>query len=238
MIRNRLFINTGRLIQWRIFRIIPAVAFLVLAICSCVTSRSVYVGDSTVSLLKPGIRLAVVGLNLRSDTSGDQEVKKRSQEIDMKLVDMLSTALFKGGHFDLVERDEIDRVFEEQRLQLSDVVDPATVVEIGKILDAQAIITVVLEDISLTPISYITVCSSTVRVQVIDAEIGRPVLIISGTGRSFTGGIPIKAMILTGTTQKHLFGDLFGIKRQFEDMLNTALRRAVGKVAKDISRNF
>ena len=82
----------------------------------------------------PKKRGAIVGFSMHARTYG-------VKEMDRMLIEMLSTALFRTGQFDLVERKEIERVFQEQKFQLSGMVDPATAVEIGKILGAQAIIT-------------------------------------------------------------------------------------------------
>jgi curli biogenesis system outer membrane secretion channel CsgG len=61
--------------------------------------------------------------------------------VDLKMSDMLTTALVKTGKFDLVERNKIDRVFKEQGLKASGAVDAASnAAEMGKLLGAEFVV--------------------------------------------------------------------------------------------------
>ena len=72
------------------------------------------------------------------------------QDIDLKLEDMLITALAKTGKFDLVERDRLGRVMQEQQRALEEmypgglgslpVIDPRTAPKLGRLLGSQAVV--------------------------------------------------------------------------------------------------
>lgn len=166
----------------------------------------------------PKKRIAVVGFSIHAQTYD-------VQGLDKKLGEMLSTALFKSGHFVLVERDEIERVFEEQRFQLSDVVDPVTAVEIGKILGAQAIVTGSITEVGFQAVSLLinlTACRVSIDIRIIDASTAKVIMAETGQGRSLTSGIFLK--------------DAFDAieKKDFEIWISDALRKAAQSVAKKI----
>jgi curli biogenesis system outer membrane secretion channel CsgG len=72
------------------------------------------------------------------------------RDLDLKLEDMLITALAKTGKFNLVERDRLDRVAQEQKRALEEifpgglgsmpVIDPHTAPKLGKLLGTQAVV--------------------------------------------------------------------------------------------------
>ena len=55
--------------------------------------------------------------------------------------DMLITALFKTKKYDVYERDRLNAIMKEQKLQMSGAVDMSTAVQIGKLVGAKYIIT-------------------------------------------------------------------------------------------------
>ncbi len=65
------------------------------------------------------------------------------------IVEELITQLFQvqPGHFEIVERGQLDRILEEQKLTSSGLFDEDTIAEIGKILGLQAIITGSIADL-------------------------------------------------------------------------------------------
>ena len=55
--------------------------------------------------------------------------------------DILITELAKTGKFVVVERDKLNKIMEEQKLQASGAIDARTAVNVGKILGLNAIVT-------------------------------------------------------------------------------------------------
>lgn len=132
----------------------------------------------------PKKRVAVIGFSIHARTYG-------VNGLDRILIEMLTTSLFRTGNFELVERKEIERVFQEQKFQLSGMVDPATAVEIGKILGAQAIVTGAITETGFQAGSFIvntTVCRVGIDVRIIDVATARVLMAESGTGKSYAGG--------------------------------------------------
>jgi len=178
----------------------------------------------------PKMRIAVVRFDVKTDTF-------KVKDIDEKLIDMFSTALFKSGNYDLVERDRIEKVFKEQEFQLSGLVDAATAVEIGRILGAQAIVTGTVTYIDFTfmnmAIGLLAYCTSKIDARIISTETGKLIEAVSETGRSYAWGIPVQV-----TAQGKTRDDLLGLKRTNEDMIDSALRNAVKKAVSAINKQL
>lgn len=66
-----------------------------------------------------------------------KNVKSESAEA---VTELLRTELFSTGRFSVVERQKIKSVLDEQKLQMSGVTDSEQAVEIGKLLNVQAIL--------------------------------------------------------------------------------------------------
>lgn len=60
--------------------------------------------------------------------------------LDEALADMVTTDLATAGSFDVVGRRELKSILGEQKLGLSDVVDPATAAELGRLVSAQFVL--------------------------------------------------------------------------------------------------
>lgn len=164
----------------------------------------------------PKIRVAVVGFDVHAKDYG-------VREIEMKTIDMLSTALFKTGCFDLVERKNIEKVFQEQKFQQSGMVDTATAVIIGKLLGAQAIVTGAVSEIGISAASFIaniTTVRVSIDVRVIDVETARILIAEKGDGRS--------SAAVGGDVSSALR------KKDSELWIGEALRKAVENVANKI----
>jgi curli biogenesis system outer membrane secretion channel CsgG len=59
----------------------------------------------------------------------------------LKLADMVTTALFKTGRFELVERERLQAILDEQHLATSGLVDDASkAAQVGKLAGAQAVV--------------------------------------------------------------------------------------------------
>ena len=57
------------------------------------------------------------------------------------VTEIVRTELIKTGKYEVVERALLNKIIEEQRFQLSDLVDPSKAVELGKLLGADLILT-------------------------------------------------------------------------------------------------
>lgn len=58
------------------------------------------------------------------------------------LDDYAGMALLRTGQFSLIDRSIVDQLLEEQEFSYSGVVDPATAVQLGKLLGAEAVMTI------------------------------------------------------------------------------------------------
>lgn len=171
----------------------------------------------------PKIRTAIVGFDIHAKTYG-------ASEIDKKLMEMLSSALFKTGRFDLIERKEIERVFKEQEFQLSGMVDPATAVKIGKILGVRAIVTGAVTEVGFSTASFLlnmTICRVSIDVRIIDVETARILAAETGEGRSSKGGIIFNEGAWDALKKKDM-----------ETWIGEALREASEDVARKIDEQM
>jgi len=71
------------------------------------------------------------------DFEGNDKLKGK---VDLKMSDMLTTSLVKTGRFDIVERNKIDKVFKEQQLGLSGLVDEMSAAQVGKMIGAEYVV--------------------------------------------------------------------------------------------------
>ena len=62
------------------------------------------------------------------------------QRLRFRMSDALVTSLVQAGRFDVVERDRLDLVLQEQNLTVAGRVDPATAARVGKILGAELVV--------------------------------------------------------------------------------------------------
>jgi curli biogenesis system outer membrane secretion channel CsgG len=91
--------------------------------------------DSIIDRIKAGKSTKKVLAVL--DFEGNNKLKGK---VDLKMSDMLTTSLFKTARFEIVERNKIDKVFKEQNLGLSGMVDENTAAEVGKLLGAEYVV--------------------------------------------------------------------------------------------------
>ncbi|MCX5829260.1 MAG: hypothetical protein NTV58_14840 [Deltaproteobacteria bacterium] len=126
------------------------------------------------------VRIAVVGFDVATSTYGIKHA-------DRKAEDMLTTALIRTKQFQVVDRKRIQNVFDEQKFQMSGMVDTATAVKIGKILGVQAIVTGSITEMGCSAASFIakmTTCRASMDVQVINVETAEIVSAETGEGTS------------------------------------------------------
>lgn len=82
-----------------------------------------------------GSKLAIAVVDF-TNTSGDESYDYLSKTIPETLI----TSLAEAGRLQIVERGRLESALKEMKLQLSDVVDEATAVQLGKAVGANAII--------------------------------------------------------------------------------------------------
>ncbi len=68
------------------------------------------------------------------------EAKNVNQETAEAVADILSTELFNTNRFDVIERQAINKILEEQKLQMTGITDMSQAAEIGKVLNVEKIL--------------------------------------------------------------------------------------------------
>lgn len=117
------------------------------------------------------------------------------QRLGTAASDILVTELAKTGRFVVVERDKLNKLLDEQKLQSSGVIDPKTVVQVGKVLGLNAIVTGAVSEFGVKTegSEYLLVQSKrqtaevTVDIRLVDAETGQVVYADSGKGTAKSG---------------------------------------------------
>ncbi|MFA6092185.1 MAG: CsgG/HfaB family protein [Elusimicrobiota bacterium] len=117
------------------------------------------------------------------------------QRLGTAASDILITELTKTGKFVVVERDKLNKIMDEQKLQASGAIDSRTVVQVGKILGLNAIVTGAISEFGVKTegSEYIVVQSkrqtaeATVDIRIVDAETGQVLYADSGKGRAASG---------------------------------------------------
>ena len=71
----------------------------------------------------------------------DTKVPGQGWQVGHGASDMLITALVKSKKYDVYERDKLNAIMREQKLQMSGAVDMSTAVQMGKLVGAKYIIT-------------------------------------------------------------------------------------------------
>lgn len=66
--------------------------------------------------------------------------EKISADNNLKMADILITSLSKNKQYELVERNRLDKIMEEQKLVLSGLVDEKSAIEVGKLSGAEYVV--------------------------------------------------------------------------------------------------
>ncbi len=74
----------------------------------------------------------------------------RTTHLGRYVAEELITRLFRSGEFEVIERQLLNRVLQEQELSLTGILDEASVVKLGKLLGVQAIATGTITDLGKT----------------------------------------------------------------------------------------
>ncbi len=124
------------------------------------------------------------------------------------LDDYAGMALLRTGHFSLIDRSTVEQILEEQEFSYSGVVDPTTAVQLGKLLGAEAVMT-----ISIGRIFHDNFWDdnpdqrdANLHVKIISVETSEILYTSTGQGSSFDGADNALRMALeislTGLTQQ------------------------------------
>lgn len=148
--------------------------------------------------------------------------------------DVLITELAKSGKFVVVERDKLNKIMDEQKLQASGAIDPKTVVKIGKILGLNAIVLGVVSQFGeknegtdyLITQSKRQIAETTIDVRVVDTETGQVVYADSGKGIAKSSKRNVLGMGGRGGYDESLAGEtLRAAIVQFTDNLVSQVNR-------------
>ncbi|MBI5245134.1 MAG: hypothetical protein HY922_15840 [Elusimicrobia bacterium] len=142
--------------------------------------------------------------------------------------DILITELTKTGKFVVVERDKLNKILEEQKLQSSGAIDPKTAVQMGKVLGLNAIVTGSISEFGVKTggSEYLLMQSkkqtaeATVDIRIVDAETGQVLYADSGKGSAKSGTGSVLGLGTRGGYDETLEGK--------------ALRAAVAKFTENI----
>ncbi len=97
--------------------------------------------------------------------------------------------LLRTGQFSLIDRSVIDQLLEEQEFSYSGVVDPGTAVELGRMLGAEAVMTIAVNSITHDsfwdeePLQR----DALIHVKIISVETSEVLYTASGEGSDFEG---------------------------------------------------
>ena len=85
-------------------------------------------------------RIAVLDFNYATVMSASQAVFGTNVDIGKGISDMLIDRLVNDGDYRVIERNEIDKILNEQNFSNSNRADPSTAAKIGHILGVDAVI--------------------------------------------------------------------------------------------------
>lgn len=92
------------------------------------------------------------------------------------LADMMVTALVKTKMYEIVEREQLQKILSEQKFRMSGLVDPSTAVQIGKMLGIKKIFIGKITQMGITETDAIFIKVATAKVsidvRIIDVETG------------------------------------------------------------------
>ncbi len=180
--------------------------------------------------------------------SFDPPMEYRTAQLGNIIGDMLTTALVKMG-LEVVERSQLEAVLREQQLVRSGIIDPATAVEMGKILGVDYILGGRITEFGIRDESQlggviaqfsvgVRVRQSTARVKadvrLIDVRTGRILMAETGEGRETRNDLTLVGARLFDW----LAGVDFGSREWAESQIGRATRKAVDDIAKKIAVYF
>ena len=156
------------------------------------------------------------------------------------LADMLVTALVKTRVYDIVEREQLQKILSEQKFGMSGLVDPSTAVQIGKMLGVKKIIIGKITQMGVTQSEVIFIKVATAKVsivvRIIDVETG-----IIESAETATGDETLTRISgdnLASLLQKEqLRGVQAGVSSFDQSVFANASRKAVDSMVDKIMEN-
>ena len=88
----------------------------------------------------PKKRIAIMNFDWHTVQDGVVGWFGSAVDVGQGITDLLTNDLVKNGTYEVIERQDIDKVLTEQNFSNSDLADPATAAKIGKLLGVDAII--------------------------------------------------------------------------------------------------
>ena len=117
------------------------------------------------------------------------EAKNVSDATAEAVADILSTELFNTNRFDVIERQAITRILEEQQLQMTGVTDMSQAAEIGKVLNVEKIM---IGSVSRLGQTYI------INTRLVDVQTGAMELAENTKSNNGEDGLPAAIQELVG----------------------------------------
>jgi len=162
------------------------------------------------------------------------------KDIDLKWNEMLVTALVQTGRFDVLERAKLDRVIQEQKLALNElvpggfasqhIVDPKTAPKLGKLFGAQAMVYGTLTSITYDKVDkfayYLERFQVTLDIHAVDTTTGKIFLSDNAPGL-------FESKLYTTADGKMLMGTV-----QHQVAYVNAVADAVQRIVPKISEHF
>lgn len=176
----------------RIARVLLA---LVAATAACAPRTTVRTEDAMTATETKRHRSEYTGPRRRIGVVDFENKSGFGARIGTAASDILVTELAKTGRFVVVERDKLNRIMEEQKLQASGAIDARTAVQVGKILGLNAIVTGAVSQagVKTEGSDYLLVRSKrqtaeiVVDIRVVDAETGQVLYADTGEGVAKVG---------------------------------------------------
>lgn len=151
------------------------------------------------------------------------------RDLGRAAADELTTQLFQGDLFSIVERDELDAILTEQNLGAGGRISESTAAQIGQLLGAQLILTGSISQFSIERVSggfrrlglSVSQAETRLGVRVLDTNTGEVVFAAEGDGRKRFGSAFFQGV---------------NIEREFDaGFAGEALRPAIEKVVEKIN---
>jgi TolB-like protein len=122
-------------------RLPELLAFLaLLAPCSALAGDLDYSMGKIVEKFVDATAAQTTGTPVVAVLNFDAESKLRDRKVDVAVADILTHYLLERGKLRIVERNQIEALFKEQKLGETGAVDPATAAKMGKVLGARYLV--------------------------------------------------------------------------------------------------
>ncbi len=200
---------------------------------SCAPSKSVKMDNTTTVKETEKVNAKYIGPKRRiAVVEFENKTAYGQRRLSQAATDILITELFKSGKFIVVEREKMNKIMEEQKIQQSGMIDPLTAVKIGQILGVEAIVVGAVSEFGvkkegsdyLIAQSKQQVAEVSVDVRVIDVQTGQVILADSGKG-------------ITKSKKASFLG--MGTKGGYDETLEgEALRAAIVKFVDNIANQI